>query len=199
MFGLIVFGLLGIYLLLLAWATRRGWRWGVEKKGWTGRKRYLGAVIGFLIVYLPVFWDFIPTLVVHQYYCAKDSGFWVYKTLDQWKAENPGVMEGLHQILQPNQRMPYSDLSILDERFAIETHRREPVPLLSTQIAERLLVDRKTGEVLAKGVDVGSGYGNLAVGAESLHAYKFWLSIKPCRADGIWNLSTKLQNMRGTK
>jgi hypothetical protein len=24
MFGLIVFGLLGIYLLLLAWATRRG-------------------------------------------------------------------------------------------------------------------------------------------------------------------------------
>ena len=95
MFGLIVFGLLGIYLLLLVWATRRGWRWGVEKKGWTGRKRWLGAAIGFLIVYLPVFWDWLPTVAMHQYYCATEAGFWVYKTLDQWKAENPGVMETL--------------------------------------------------------------------------------------------------------
>ncbi|MDP2784199.1 MAG: hypothetical protein Q8O38_06335 [Sulfurimicrobium sp.] len=36
MFGMIVFGLLGIYLLLLVWATRRGWRWGIEKKAGRG-------------------------------------------------------------------------------------------------------------------------------------------------------------------
>lgn len=193
--GFVIIVVMGLYLLIalgvVAWAISYAKKNGKSPKRWGW-----GAA---LVMYLIPFWDWIPTVAVHQYYCAKDSGFWVYKTLDQWKVENPGVMEGLHQILQPNQRMPYGDLSILDERFAIETHRREPVPLLSTQIAERLLVDRKTGEILAKGVDVGSGYGNLAVGAESLHAYKFWLSIKPCRADGIWNLSTKLQNMRGTK
>jgi len=195
MFGLIVFGLLGIYLMLLAWATRRGWRWGIEKKGWTGRKRYLGAAIGFLIVYLPVFWDFIPTVVVHQYYCAKDSGFWIYKTLDQWKDENPGVMEGLHQTLQPIQGTHYGYMQILDERFAIETHRKIPVPLLTTAVDEELLTDRKTGDVLAKGVNVGSGVGNMATGG----GVKFWLNQKPCRVNGIGNLSTELQNMRGTK
>jgi len=56
------------------------WRWGV------------GA---FLLVFLPIFWDWLPTVATHQYYCAKDSGFWVYKTLEQWKDENPGVMETL--------------------------------------------------------------------------------------------------------
>ena len=31
----------------------------------------------------------------HQYYCAKDSGFWVYKTLDQWKVDNLKVLDTL--------------------------------------------------------------------------------------------------------
>jgi hypothetical protein len=198
MFGLIVFGLLGIYLLLLAWATRRGWRWGIEKKGWTGKKRYLGAAIGFLIVYLPVFWDWLPTVAVHQYYCAKDSGFWVYKTLDQWKKENPGVMEGL-VVLPSVQATPYGDLQIMNDRFAIETYRHKPIPFLPTSIAERLLVDRKTGEVLSKGVDVGSEVGNLAVGADSLRTYKFWLNQRPCIARDFSKLTVEIENSRRTK
>ncbi len=52
-------------------------------------------LIPALVMYSIVFWDWLPTVAVHQYYCAKESGFWVYKTLDQWKAENPGVMESL--------------------------------------------------------------------------------------------------------
>jgi hypothetical protein len=194
MFGLIVFGLLAIYFVVLVWATRQGWRWGIEKKGWTGRKRWLGAAIGFLIVYLPVFWDWIPTVAVHQFYCAKDSGFWVYKTLDQWKAENPGVMEGL--VAQRSvQATSYGDLQTLDERFVIETHRSRPIPLFTTNIAERRLVDRKTGEVLAKGVDVGSGVGNMMTGG----GLKFWLNQRPCISQEIWSLTTEIQSMRGIK
>jgi len=195
MFGLIVFGLLAIYLVVLAWATRQGWRWGIEKKGWTGRKRWLGAAIGFLIVYLPVFWDWIPTVAVHQFYCAKDSGFWVYKTLDQWKAENPGVMEGLHQMLQPRQKTDYGDIDILDERFVLETHRTSPVPMLTTNIADRRLVDRKTGEILAKAIDVGSGVGNMVTGG----GLKFWLNQKPCLAGELGKLTVQLEHMRGQK
>lgn len=193
--GAVILPLMALYLLLLIWAARRGWRWGIEKKGWTGKMRYLGAAIGFLIVYLPVFWDWLPTVAVHQYYCAKESGFWGYKTLEQWKAENPGGMGKLHQILKPIQRMPYGFMDVLDERFAIEIHRKIPVPLLTTKVDEELLVDRKTGEVLAKSINVSSGVGNIAVGG----GYKFWLNQEPCNAYGMSKISTEIQNSRGTK
>jgi hypothetical protein len=191
MFGLMVLLAFVVYLLIsigvVKWAVRyaRKHDRSAKRWGWSAA----------LVMYLIPFWDWLPTVATHQYYCATESGFWVYKTLDQWKQENPGVMEGLHQILQPNQRMPYGDLSILDERFAIETHRRKPVPFLSTSISQRLLVDRKTGDLLAKGVDVGSGIGNMATGG----GMKFWLNQKPCIAQGIWELSTEIQNMRGQK
>lgn len=191
--GLVILGAMGLYLLISVGVVV--WAAGYARKNGKSAKRWgWGAA---LVMYLIPFWDWIPTVATHRYYCATESGFWVYKTLDQWKAENPGVMETLHQILQPNQRMPYGDLNILDNRFAIETHRRIPIPLLSTQIAERSLVDRKTGEILAKGTDVGSGYGNFAVGSDNWQAFKFWLSQEPCISNGIWNLSTEIQNMRG--
>ena len=177
----VVLALVAAILLAVHYAKRTGsskWRWGI------------GA---FLLVFLPIFWDWIPTVALHQYYCAKESGFWVYKTLDQWKAENPGVMVGLHQTLQPIQQMPYGYLQIWDERFAIETHRRMPVPLLSTKVDEELLIDRKTGEVLAKGVNVGSGVGNMMTGG----GFKFWLNQKPCLNAGISKLSKEIQSMRG--
>jgi hypothetical protein len=193
--GIILLGIAGLYLLVslgavigaMAYAGKTGKR--VARWGWSAA----------LVMYLIPFWDWIPTVAVHQYYCATEAGFSVYKTLDQWKKENPGVMEGLHQILQPSQRMPYGHIDVLDQRFAIETHRRVPVPLLSTEIAERLLVDRTTGVVLAKGIDIGSGYGNPTVGVEHWQGYKFWLRQTPCTTKGIWNLSTEIQNMRSKK
>jgi hypothetical protein len=91
MFGLAVLLAMGVYLLLsvgvVKWAIRYARDNGKSAKRWGW-----GAAF---VMYSLVFWDWIPTIATHQYYCAKDSGFWVYKTLDQWKAENPGVMEGL--------------------------------------------------------------------------------------------------------
>ena len=89
--GLVIFAALGLYLLIsigvVAWAiwyarkhNKNIWLWG------------FGAAF---IMYNLVFWDWIPTVVAHKYYCSSEAGFWVYKTLDQWKAENPGVLEGL--------------------------------------------------------------------------------------------------------
>jgi hypothetical protein len=192
--GAVILPLIALYLAFLVWATWRGWRWA-ETRGWKGHKRWLGAACGFLIVYLPVFWDWLPTVVAHKYYCDKEAGFWVYKTVEQWKAENPGVMEGLHLILEPNQRTTYGDLNILDERFAIETRRHHPVPFLTTSVTDRTLVDRKTGEALAKGTDVGSGVGYMATGG----GFKFWLNQRPCLVDGISSFSKELQKMRGKK
>jgi hypothetical protein len=36
-------------------------------------------------MYLIPFWDWLPTVAAHRYYCWKDSGFAVSKTLDQWR------------------------------------------------------------------------------------------------------------------
>jgi hypothetical protein len=83
-----------VYLLIsvgvVAWAVSHAKKAGKNAKKWGW-----GAV---LVMWLIPFWDWIPTVVVHQYYCATESGFWVYKTLDQWKKENPGVMETLSNI-----------------------------------------------------------------------------------------------------
>jgi hypothetical protein len=58
------------------------------------------------------------TVAVHQYYCAKDAGFWVYKTLGQWKAENPGVMETLvSNKARPPVQTSYGPAAILNQRF----------------------------------------------------------------------------------
>jgi hypothetical protein len=181
MFGLIVFGLLGLYLALLVWATRRGWRWGIEKKGWTGGKRWLGAAIGFLIVYLPVLWDWIPTVAVHQFYCAKDSGFWVYKTLDQWKAENPGVMEGLVANKgEPSSRkgdmVSYVDTYFVNQRINWVVKHNGQFPFNRWRY-ERELLDTTTSQVLARYVDFSTSQELPKAGWSG---WKFWLESEHC-------------------
>ena len=180
MFGLIVFGLLGIYLLLLIAVTRWGYRLA-EKKGLPRKKRWLWAAGGFLIVYLPVFWDFIPTVAVHQYYCAKDSGFWVYKTLEQWKAENPGGMEGLVANKgAPSTRQGdmenYTDTYFLNQRFNwIVKHNGRF--LFNRWRHEQEVVDTKTNEVLARYVDFSSSQERQQAG---WNGWKFWLASRNC-------------------
>jgi len=60
-----------------------------------GKNPVKWAGLSFLALFVLVFWDYYPTKWVHQYYCEKEAGFWVYKTLEQWKAENPGGVERL--------------------------------------------------------------------------------------------------------
>lgn len=110
--GAVILPLMGLYFVLLIVAARLGWRFA-EKRAW--KKRWLGAVLGFLIVYLPVLGDWIPTVLAHKYYCANEAGFWEYKTLDQWKAENPGVFETLDANHLPEEYRVKSDNSYLKE------------------------------------------------------------------------------------
>lgn len=91
MFGLIVLVVIGLYLLISVGVVR--WAISYAKKNGKSVKRWgWGAA---LVMYLLVFWDWIPTVVAHKYYCSTEAGFWVYKTPEQWKKENPGVMETL--------------------------------------------------------------------------------------------------------
>jgi hypothetical protein len=174
--GLVIFGVMGLYLLISLGVVTWGMSYA-KKKGKSVKKWGWGAV---LVMYMIPFWDWIPTVAVHQYYCAKDSGFWVYKTLDQWRAENPGVME----MLVANKGAPstrqgdmvnYTDTYFLNQRFNKVVKKTGPL-LFNRWRWEQEVVDGKTNEVLARYVDFSTGNGNIGGELE----LRFWLHSDSC-------------------
>jgi hypothetical protein len=180
--GLVVFGAIGLYLLIsvavvigaISYANKHGKsaiRWGC------------GAA---LVMYLLVFWDHIPTLIAHKYYCEKEAGFWVYKTVDQWKAENPGVMETLvNNKGAPSNYEVFDDghgdknTYLLNDRFNWIVIQQDMSGLLSIIRTEQEVKDTKKNEILARYVDFGSGNSvRNTVGPPG--PLKFWLSNRHC-------------------
>jgi len=102
MMGLLVLGALLVYGLmalaaagLAARAARRrgisGWKWGLPAA---------------LVVYFLVFQDHLPSVALHAWQCRfGDAGFRVYKSIDQWRAENPGVWETLERDALPEEHL----------------------------------------------------------------------------------------------
>jgi len=179
MFGLVVFGLIGIYLLLLIAATVWGYRHAASK-GLARKQRWLWAAGGFLLVYLPVFWDWIPTVVVHQYYCATEAGFWLYKTVDQWKKENPGVMETLiYNKNMPYVQSPYGGATALNQRILYVFKYEGPL-LLNRWKIESEIRDSKTGEIIAREVNFSTSQERRQAGWSG---WKFWLDSERCNIE----------------
>lgn len=187
MFGLIYLLAFSAYVLISIGVVRGAIRYA-RNNGRSAKRWGWGAA---LVMYSLVFWDWLPTVATHRYYCAKESGFWVYKTLDQWKAENPGVADRLHFKIQTS-LAPYGSLHVLNERFAVEFHRRKVIASLPTTITETRLVDVKNGDVLAKAISVGSYVSPVADG---LRGYKFWMGSKPCDAEGLEKITAEIEHM----
>lgn len=177
MFGLIVLIAIGAYLLAFYLVVKATLRWARD----SGRSTKRWGWIAALAMYLPVFWDFIPTVLLHQYLCATEQGFWVYKTVEEWQQENPGVAETLksysklNKYKEPGIRVGY----MLNQRFAREVlNKRKPLPFLPVSVKEEHIVDRANGEILAKQIRIGSGYGGLSLGGKG--SWKFWMSQPSC-------------------
>ncbi len=188
MIGLIILIVGVIYLTVLVVVTRAAYRWA-KSKGLSKAKCRLAAAGGFLTVYLPVFWDHIPTVITHQYYCKTEAGFWVYKTVDQWKAENPGVMETLVEdkhapFKRVGDNKNYIDTKTLNQRFRWEAGKYRPLFLLPVYSWKSEIVDSKNGKVVARYVDLSSGEGR--------DYLKFWMNISNC-SDGISNRNALYQ------
>ncbi len=147
---------------------RSPWRWGTAAA---------------LVMYLLVFWDHIPTLLLHKYYCATKAGYWVYKTPEQWKAENPGVAE----TLTWRDRSPsYHNDDVahgyhLNERFNWE-RRESKAWLLPVWLSIQSVIDTNNGALMAKQVSVWSGYGSIGVGSPEgdWRVIKLWVGAKIC-------------------
>jgi hypothetical protein len=183
MIGLIILVIGIIYLAGLVVVSRSAYRW-TKNKGLSKTKCWLAATVIFLAIYLPVFWDHIPTLIAHRYYCASEAGLWIYKTPEQWKKENPRVAETLTYSGSSRSRVdPESKTRVtyLNERFESRSSNNS-LRFIPVTIFTHTLVDQKTGDVLAKHVSAGAGYGNMMVGND-WRSMKFWLSLGSCEGE----------------
>ncbi len=146
--GYLIYLIFSIFMVavVVRWAKRRG------------RRIFLWGLLTVLVMYHIPFWDIIPTLVVYKHYCKTKSGFWVYKTPEQWKVENPGVAETLTWSKRaqfyntPNITQGYR----LNERivWVIIDHR---TPIIPVTVEEELFIDVKTDEPLVRRVQIYSG------------------------------------------
>ena len=169
------------YVLLIILATRWAFRWA-KGKGFPKGKSCVIAALGFMLANLPIFWDSIPTIVANWYYCSSEAGFSVFKTIDQWKVENPGTAERLTwKDISPDEVLANGTRRyLLNERMVWEARKRSPIPFISTTLNEDLIVDQKTGQILAKRLGVGSGYSNPIVAGNDWRGFKFWLTTGRC-------------------
>lgn len=177
MFGLVVLLLIGAYLAISVAVVKKAMRWAQS----SGRSARRWGWIAGLAMYLLVFWDLIPTIALHQYLCATEQGLWIYKTVEEWQRENPGVAETLtatslsKSYTKPGIARGY----VLNQRIGWEIiTKKQPVGLLPVFVHEEQIIDRIDGSVLAKHRKIGSGYGSLAIGKKG--AWKFWLKLPDC-------------------
>ena len=189
--GLAILGAVALYLLIAIAAVIGAIRYA-KKTGKSANRWGWGAA---LVMYLIPFWDWLPTVAVHRYYCATEAGFWVYKTLEQWKQENPGVMEGLvankgAPSTRQGDMTNHTDTYFLNQRFNWVVKRYND-PLFNRWRHEQEVVDTKTNEVLARYVDFSTAQIRAGGG---WYGWKFWLHNEHCIGGG--NNQDALRNFR---
>ena len=196
--GIIIVPAIALYLLIsvgvVVWAIKHAKKNGksVKRWGWSA----------VLVMYLIPFWDWIPTVAVHQYYCATESGFWVYKTVDQWKAENPGVMETLVENKgEPHSSVgsynSYLDTYFLNQRLNMVVKKQGSF-FIHRWRYERVLIDTKTNEALGRYVDFSTSQQRRQAGWSG---WKFWLDNRHCiggRGNAI-NSGNWINQFKGTE
>lgn len=171
--GLLVIGGLIIYLIVTLVLVVVGVR-SARRRGKPGWK---GGVLVVLIMYLLLFWDWIPMHVAHQYYCSSEGGFSRYKSMEQWKEENPGVAE----TLVPYKNVPAETANnrtryLLNQRFAWD--RYTTGLFLEIRKGDERIVDTHTGAILAQYIDFNSGQNQH--NPQRFRDFKLWLWAGSC-------------------
>ena len=167
-----VFGL-ALYLLLSAFAVWLSVRYARAHQ--KSARKY--GVATALALYLVVFWDWIPIEATYKYRCWRNGGFTEFKSLDQWRAEHPGVAETLRPDLGTGSETDGNRTRFrLNQRFAWDIYRI----VHAMEIGERReeIVDTVTGEVLARYVDFRTTQN--ADNPSRFFDYKIWVGGGSC-------------------
>jgi hypothetical protein len=132
MTGLIALLVLGGLLTLALWVFAKTHK-TMLTKGKSRAAANAWAVWAVVVLSLPLTWDAIPTWIAFEYYAHKEAGLTVFKTLEQWKAENPGVAETLEPYGFKDKRGDFKKLSAyksrtpLNDRFAYDSTSRDAI------------------------------------------------------------------------
>lgn len=182
MIGLMYLMAAAVYLVIMIKAVGFAWKKGLASGS---RKRaWIYGILAFLLVYLPVFWDHIPTVVAHKYYCAKDGGVHVYKHPQEWFAEHKGEIKNLRveaggeyvgKTLPDGWERNY----LVNKDVAFEAKSENLYPLSGIEVwrvSERLFALRSK-EILAISINYGT-YRSFSSGG-----VKFWLNFPGCSDD----------------
>ena len=182
MFGLMVFGAAAPYLGLMLWVVIWAWRKG-RASGGSALRGMAFAAVGFLIVYLPVFWNHLPTLVVRNHYCAKDAGFVAHVPAEQWLAEHAEQVSATNALPRIQRERTLSSTALPDG-FKRDIHfngllahewKVETIQAWGASVRRRTsrIVDARNGKLLATATDYMTGE------AEDL---RMWLNTDSCVA-----------------
>ncbi|MDO8843734.1 hypothetical protein [Methylicorpusculum sp.] len=195
-----------IYLPISIWVIRKSYRFAKVnyQRGW------LGGLVAALIMYNLVFWDLIPTLIMYKYYCDTQAGFFVYKTPNQWKIENPDLTTEDLKPLGKNKEMlwdfpvkglisdPSDKVLMINQRIYLDGDIKRnilyPLPIHKTT---QFIADSRDNQKLAKLVTYSSGYGNMWTSKDfSILQLKRWLVKSYC---GSYKTVSELERRSGYK
>lgn len=194
--GLIVIGALGLYLLVSIGVVK----WTIRSARRNGRSPWRWGGFAALVMYLIPFWDWLPTVVMHRYYCEKEAGFWVYKTVIQWQEENAANLTILTDV--NNKRLHVGDnnnfvsTEFIGHGIKYEFQHNGPLKLNRWKLESRL-VDTNTGEVIARNVNFSTSQYRRQAG---LSGWKFWLDNGQCNSVGYrdaGSISTMIETIKG--
>lgn len=194
--GLVIFAVMGLYLLVAIAIVLSA----VSYAGKTNRSTVRWGLGAALLMYLIPFWDWLPTVAAHKYYCENEAGFWVYKTPEHWKKENAGVMETLATDKKvPSKRtggeMSFTDIYVLNSRISwvVKEHRISNVLHVIQRKEE--VIDTGKNQVLARYVDIRTGYPSGLAGISpqgaGIGAIKFWLVNSHCSGGNAYQDSLR--------
>jgi len=181
MVGLVFLAIIGVYVLIVLGATLTAI---YVAKRYEARPliRGMAGLGGFLLVTLPIFWDWAPVVMAHNHYCAKDAGFFLYKSPEQWMKENPGVAETLtYKYISDAEKIDGGERYLLNQRIAREV--RNSMRGWGIHQREELVVDQQSGQILALYRDFWTGVTASTVGNnQGLRAWKVWMKYDGCES-----------------
>lgn len=171
--------LFGLYFLLARAAVRAMGKWAKNRNKSVNLWRTLVG-IGMLSI---VFWDVIPVYGLYSYQCATEGGFTVYKTIDEWKKENPGIAETLTPFNGRSSKDGNTTRYLLNQRFAWDRTISKQWYIVHKK--DEKIIDFKTGEVLAEYIDFYTNLKNPVVTQKvKLRDFKMWMKIDSCETVG---------------
>ncbi|MCU7937653.1 MAG: hypothetical protein KZQ99_22860 [Candidatus Thiodiazotropha sp. (ex Dulcina madagascariensis)] len=178
MIGLVYLLVMGGHLLLSIWVVKLAVKQAGKhsKPGW-----YYGVPAG-IVMFSLLYWDLIPTHAVHRYHCLVDGGFTVNKTLEEWKRENPGVVEtlvpgGSLESTVDGNRERYQ----LNQRFAWDIYTSHHA--FGVRERDEHIVDIENGEVLARYIDFDTDIRRLSLEPRNFRDLRLWLAVASCEVD----------------